>query len=34
MTDTNHLGTTGVGNAAFKLENPNSIIAFKYSRGK
>ena len=33
-TDTNHLGTTDAGNAAFKLENPGSILAFKYSRGK
>ncbi|CAM3085138.1 glucose/sorbosone family PQQ-dependent dehydrogenase [Cupriavidus taiwanensis] len=33
-TDTNHLGTTDAGSAAFKLENPGSIIAFKYSQGK
>ncbi|WP_200811099.1 glucose/sorbosone family PQQ-dependent dehydrogenase [Pseudogulbenkiania subflava] len=33
-TDTSHLGTTDTGNAAFKLDNPGSIIAFKYSRAK
>lgn len=33
-TDASHLGTTDAGNAAFKLDNPGSIIAFKYSRAK
>lgn len=33
-TDTNHLGTTNAGNAAFTLENPGSIIAFKYTKAK
>jgi len=30
-TDPVHLGTTSAGNAAFKLDNPGSIIAFKYT---
>ncbi|WP_226938880.1 glucose/sorbosone family PQQ-dependent dehydrogenase [Janthinobacterium sp. FT14W] len=33
-TDTSHLGTTNAGNALFKLDNPGSIIAFKYSPAK
>ena len=33
-TDPGHLGTTNAGNAAFKLENPGSILAFKYSAAK
>lgn len=33
-TDGNHLGTTNAGNAAFKLDNPGSILAFKYTGKK
>lgn len=30
-TDPAHLGTTDAGNAAFKLDNPGSILAFTYA---
>lgn len=30
-TDMGNLGTSDVGNAAFKLENPGAILAFRYS---
>ncbi|MBI3528502.1 MAG: PQQ-dependent sugar dehydrogenase [Betaproteobacteria bacterium] len=33
-TDAVHLGTTDAGSAAFKLENPGAILAFKYSAPK
>ncbi|TAM06893.1 MAG: quinoprotein glucose dehydrogenase [Paraburkholderia sp.] len=33
-TDSAGLGTTEAGNASFKLDNPGSIIEFKYTAGK
>jgi PQQ-dependent dehydrogenase (s-GDH family) len=33
-TDVGHPGTTDAGNAAYKLENPGAIVAFKYSAPK
>jgi PQQ-dependent dehydrogenase (s-GDH family) len=33
-TDPTHLGTTDAGTAAFKLDNPGAILAFKYSGSK